>query len=199
MDFDFKGIIKTIAPVAGALIGSPLAGMAIAAIADAIGVSEPTVEKVANAIQSGKLTGDQIVAARNADAALKVRLRELDLDESRIEADIDKAYLADTASARVAHAGNRDVNVLGFLVLTVFGIVCSCALYASYALLTGGMQIEDSGVIAAVFGLIGTILGYVSAKADQVISYFFGSTKDSRKKTEVMADAIANLPARLNQ
>ncbi|ERL46406.1 EVE domain protein [Candidatus Micropelagos thuwalensis] len=38
----------------------------------------------------------------------------------------------------------------------------------------------------------GTLVGYVSAKADQVIAYFFGSSSGSREKTRAMADALLN-------
>jgi len=35
-------------------------------------------------------------------------------------------------------------------------------------------------------GLIGTLIGYVSAKADQVVSYYFGSSAGSAAKTELL-------------
>jgi hypothetical protein len=37
-----KDVIKAIAPIAGSLIGSPVAGMAISAIGEAIGMKQPT-------------------------------------------------------------------------------------------------------------------------------------------------------------
>jgi len=36
--------------------------------------------------------------------------------------------------------------------------------------------------------LVGTIVGYVSAKADQVLSYYFGSTSSSKRKDKAIFD-----------
>jgi len=41
-------------------------------------------------------------------------------------------------------------------------------------------------------GMIGTLIGYASAKADQVVSYYFGSSASSAKKTEAMSEALSN-------
>ena len=41
-----------------------------------------------------------------------------------------------------------------------------------------------SGEAGAV---IGTLIGYVSAKAEQVIAYYFGSSAGSKAKTDIMA------------
>ena len=35
-------------------------------------------------------------------------------------------------------------------------------------------------------GLIGTLIGYASAKADQVVSYYFGSSSSSKNKTAAL-------------
>ena len=37
--------------------------------------------------------------------------------------------------------------------------------------------------------LAGTLVGYLSAKAEQVLAYYFGSTKGSADKTALLADA----------
>jgi hypothetical protein len=45
----------------------------------------------------------------------------------------------------------------------------------------------------AVVGIIGTLIGYVSAKADQVVSYYFGSSSGSKDKTAAMSDALSQV------
>jgi len=37
--------------------------------------------------------------------------------------------------------------------------------------------------------MAGTLIGYLSAKADQVLSFFFGSTAGSQRKTELLSKA----------
>jgi hypothetical protein len=48
--------------------------------------------------------------------------------------------------------------------------------------------------VAAVFGFLGTVVGYVAANAQQVVSYFFGSSRGSQDKSAAMAEAIKSLP-----
>ncbi len=38
--------------------------------------------------------------------------------------------------------------------------------------------------------LAGALVGYVSAKAEQVIAYYFGSSSGSEQKTEIMGKAF---------
>jgi uncharacterized membrane protein len=63
--------------------------------------------------------------------------------------------------------------VLAFLVICGFlGMV--------YGLLSGELKALDST-------LAGTLIGYVSAKAEQVVSYYFGSSLGSARKNELLA------------
>lgn len=191
---NFKEIIKRIAPIAGSLIGSPVAGMAIAAIGEAIGMASPTAERVAAAIQSGSLTPEQLSAVRVADDALKVRMAEIGLDYRKIEAETERAYLADRQDARHTHAGDRGVFWLGMTILGVYATVLASALAGAYWLLVlGDLKNMDAGTVAAVFAMIGTIVGYIASDAKQVVSYYFGSSKGSTDKGRDMADAVKAL------
>lgn len=197
-----KNVIAAIAPTAGLLIGGPLGGMAGRAIAAAIGVEESgtpaeVAGRVAEAIQSGNLSGDQLVAMKAADIALQVKMKELDLDEQRISGDLDKAFLLDTQNARASHAGDTGVFWLGIAILVIFAAVMGFSMYGSYQILQGGITIKDVGIVAAVFGFLGTIVGYAAANAQQVVSYFFGSSRGSKEKGDAMSDAFKNLPAKL--
>jgi hypothetical protein len=82
--------------------------------------------------------------------------------------------------------GARGLFWMGIVILAIFFIVITGILYGAFQILTGGFQIKDPSVVAAVMGLIGTVLGYVSAIVQQVANYFFGSSKSSADKTAAM-------------
>jgi hypothetical protein len=84
----------------------------------------------------------------------------------------------DRASARVREEQVKDwmPRVLGV------GIVGSFVV-AVFLILTGHAKAES--VIA------GTLVGYLSAKAEMVASYYFGSSSGSDRKTELLAQAPA--------
>jgi hypothetical protein len=84
----------------------------------------------------------------------------------------------------------RGLFWMGIVILIIFFVVIAGILYGAFQILTGGFQIKDPSVVAAVMGLIGTVLGYVSAIVQQVANYFFGSSKSSADKTAAMASAM---------
>jgi hypothetical protein len=72
-------------------------------------------------------------------------------------------------------------GLLSFIIVVGF-------LGAAWIVLEGQIKTSDPTFVA----LIGTVIGYLSAKADQIISYHFGSTKGSSDKDKVIGQAISN-------
>ena len=166
---DWKTALRTIAPTAATILGGPLAGLAVEALGQALGMEEPTVRKVQDALTQGQLTGEQILALKTAEQALVVKLRELDIRVEEIEQ-------SDRASARTREAAVKD-NTNKVLAYTVVGAFVAIVV----SVLFGGAQVDTV--------LAGTLVGYLSAKAEQVLAYYFGSTKGSADKTALLADA----------
>jgi hypothetical protein len=173
---NWTDIIKAVAPTAATLIAGPLGGLAVTAIGEALGMSEPTREKIEQALTGGQLTGEQIVALRTAEQNLKVRLRELDIRVEELE-------VQDRQSAREMQVktGSRVTPTLALVVIGGF-------LGMAGGVLFGGLKADS--VIA------GTIIGYLSAKAEQVLSYYFGSSRGSDDKSGMLARLQEALTAR---
>ncbi|MDB6061163.1 MAG: hypothetical protein JWM78_1266 [Verrucomicrobiaceae bacterium] len=57
----------------------------------------------------------------------------------------------------------------------------------------GGLVVKDASTIGRVSGFIGTVVGYMLLLAKQVVSFFFGSSKGSDRKTDAFAGAFKNL------
>lgn len=168
-------LLKTLAPTAATLIGGPLAGMAVKVIGDAIGMPEATQEKIERAITGGQLTGEQIVALRAADDALKVKMAELGIRAEEL-------VVEDRKSAR-----DREVKVGGWTVPILAWVVVSAFVVMAFAVLFAKVTVDS--VIA------GTIIGYMSAKAEQVLSYYFGASRGSDEKSGIIskiASAMGN-------
>jgi hypothetical protein len=51
----------------------------------------------------------------------------------------------------------------------------------------------DPGMIAAVFGLIGSIIGYVASQAQSVTNFNFGTSYGSMQKGDAIGLAVTNL------
>ena len=168
-DFDWKSLIKSVAPTAASLFGGPLAGMAVEAIAGAIGEPNASKEQVIEKLQTGGLTADQMAALKTAEANLKIKLRELDID-------LEKVHAADRDSARNMAIKTGDVwtpRILAFVVLITWGIV-------QYHLLTA---VVDSTMRELVARLLGTLDAALMA----VLYYYYGSSAGSAAKNDALA------------
>ena len=112
------------------------------------------------------------------------------LELERLGFQRETLYVNDVQDARKY----RDDKVfhLGTVVLLSFVLVMGIALLGIFAVVTGEV-VADANVFAAVIGLVGAIIGYFAANAQQVVSYFFGSSAGSMEKGDNLADAIKSI------
>lgn len=171
---DWKNLIATVAPWIGTALSGPLGGMAISAVGDALGLSDKT-EATIKAALSGA-TPEQMLALKLADQAFAVKMQELGFEN---EQKIAELSMQDRDSARKREMAVQDwtPRILAYLLIGSFiGVIIG---------VLGGWGKADSV-------LAGTLIGYLSAKAEQVVAYYFGSSSGSDKKTELMAKAAAD-------
>lgn len=165
----WQKIVASIAPTIATALGSPIAGMAISAVTSAIGLAPDAKDEAINAAITAN--PDLLLKLKESEIAFKKSIAELGIDLERIHSE-------DRNSARNRQVQLKDQvpNVLAFVVIVGF--------FATVGYVFSGniMLAGEQGI------LVGTIVGYVSAKADQVLSYFFGSSSGSDKKNQIMAD-----------
>lgn len=159
--------LKTIAPTVATALGGPLAGMAVSAIAKAIGCSPDEVQDV---ISSGKLTAEQVASIQLAELELKKQAQSMNLDFAKLIAE-------DKKSARDMQIATKSwippVMALG-VTCGFFGIL--------FGLMYG--QIQHAPQIDIMLGSLGTAW-------TGIISFYFGSSAGSQAKTELLSKAEA--------
>ena len=102
MDFDWKKIVKTVAPTLGTVIsgGNPLVGLGIKAISEALlGKSDGTEAEIELALQNAK--PEDLLKLKQADQAFKLEMKKLDIDVTRLD-------YKDAASARRRQKAVKD-------------------------------------------------------------------------------------------
>ena len=172
LTMDWRKVVSAVAPTLGTALLGPLGGMAASAVSDALlGRPNGTEPEIVTALTAGG--PDALLKLKQADQAFAQRMRELDID-------LEKVHQADRSSARDREARTGDrwtPRVLSAVVVGGF-------LGTVYMVLSGYVDgLKDPGIA----GVVGTLIGYVSAKADQVVSYYFGSSSGSAAKTELLA------------
>jgi translation elongation factor EF-1beta len=171
MDFGriLKGagdVLATVAPTIATAFGGPLAGTAVGSVLSALGLGADTdAETLEKAIKTA--TPEQLLALKKADQDFQIRMKELDIEVIGKDAE-------DRNSARNRQVQMHDHAPEALATLIIAGFFGS--VYAVFAGFVEGLKDPLTST------LVGTLIGYVSAKADQVVSYYFGSSKGSRDK-----------------
>lgn len=171
---DFVDVLKKLAPTAATLLMGPLAGLAVQAIGDALGMEDATQDKITKALTSGNLTGDQVVALRTADDALKVKMTELGIRAEEMVID-------DRKSAREL----AKVNMLPQIALSVIYSIGYFTLLYQFA--TGELVVPLQNR-----ELLLPLLGVMTAAQVQIMNFWFGSSSGSTTKNHLLAVAEGN-------
>jgi hypothetical protein len=169
---DFMKIIGAVAPTLATAVGGPIGGMAMKFITDALGIpSDASKDDMAKAISSA--TPDQLLALKKAENDFAVRMKELDIDLERIAS-------SDRDSARRRESQVRDwmPRILAFTIVAGF-------MATVFLVLLGAVDGMKDPLMATT---VGTLIGFVSAKCEQVVAYYFGSSSSSQQKTALLAE-----------
>ena len=168
---DLKNILGTVAPWIGTALCGPLGGMAISAAADALGLSDKTEAALKTALSGA--TPEQMLAVKKADQDFAVRMQELGFTNLQ---KLEEIAAGDRDSARKREEVVQDYTPRVLAYTIIFGFVAM-----AFGILFGQLHADTV--------LTGTVIGYLSAKAEQVAAYYFGSTAGSSRKTELLAQS----------
>ena len=171
---DFTTIIKTVAPWIGTALGGPLGGMAVEAAANALGLGDKTTDAIKQAL--GGATPEQMLALKTADQGFALQMQALGFKQL---ADMEALAAGDRKDARDMQKTTRSWVPAALSVLITLGFL---------ALLTGMMSgllhAEDNQAMLIMLGALGVAFG-------QVMNFWLGSTAESGRKTEIIAQAPA--------
>ena len=178
-------VVKTIggaAPVLGSLFGpggtavGAVAGAGLKLVAQALGCS-PDQDAITQAIATDPQAAEKI---REFEMNNKLELQKLVIQQMGLE-------LADVASARsrqVEHekaTGKSDINlyvlawvIMGGFIGAIIGMVVMATVYPAVNL--------NNPLLNILFGSLATDAG-------MVVAFFFGSSRGSERKTELLAQA----------
>jgi len=169
MATNWKSWVGKLAPMLGAALHGPLAGTAMVAVAKAIGLDDKAEEnQITEAL--AKVTPEHMLAIKAAEAEFKVKMGELGFTST---ADLEQIAAEDRADARQRETQLKDwtPRILAYGVsLGFFGILAWMVVHPG---------VTDSPLINILMGSLGT--AWIS-----IISYYFGSSAGSARKTEIM-------------
>ncbi len=162
---DYAPGLATVLAATG--LGAPAAAAvgAVGALSRAFGLG--SAAKPEDVLASISIDPEIRLKAMVAENDFKVKIGEQENEKLRLELD-------DVRNARERDISSKD-NVnrnLAYGVITAFIVMVGIVLL-------GGSKADSA--------IVGTLIGYLSAKAEQIIAYYFGSSKGSQRKTELLA------------
>ena len=164
---DWLKTLGQIAPTIASVLGGPFAGLAVSFAGKALGMSDTTVQSVKDAISKGQMTGDQILALKQAEIEFKQHLADKDLT-------LEQLSVSNTNSARDMQKTTRSkIPAILAIVVTMgfFGILGYMLKYPAAA---------TSQPLLIMLGSLGT--AWVA-----IINFYFGSSHGSQMKDDKIA------------
>lgn len=181
--FDWRAFVANLAPVLGTALGGPLAGAAVKVLAGAVlGTENASEADLAAALTSGQLSGEQLMAIKEAEQQFELKMRALDIDVMKVNQAAEDAVLRDVQDARARQVATKDYmpQVIFFLFLVIY--------VAEVSMFFFGQMPEDEYVRALMTRAFGTVeAGVVGA-----VAYFIGSSRGSKAS----GDAVRKIAER---
>jgi hypothetical protein len=171
---DWKSIVKTVAPWIGTALGGPFGGMAASAVADVFGLSEKTEASIKQALSGA--TPEQMLMLKTADQNFAARMQELGFQNIENLERIAAENTKDARAMQVAIRSKIPATLSILITVGFFGIL--------YGMLKGFLTVSENQALLIMLGALGTAWG-------NVVNYWFGSTHDSGRKTDMLAKADA--------
>ncbi len=178
-DFDLGDTLLDIAPLAGKIIGGPFAAIGISAIQAIFGDDETSPEELAQRIKNA--TPEQLIALRKIDGQLEVQLKELGIKKEEL-------VFKDRANARELFKQNSWPQIL-LSALFVLGYFTITGLLAYFAVNAGAVNgTQGIEINPLLFGMLSTVIGVLTAAIPQILNFWFGSSKGSQDKSQMMSN-----------
>ena len=163
MDFDWKSLVKNVAPTLGAALGGPFAGMAVKVLAESLlGDPAASEESVAEAVMSA--SPDKLIELRKVDNDFKLNMKKIGVDIFKLEVE-DRTSARELAKFNIApHMWLSAVYTIGYFVML-------------YMFMTGNATVDPT--LTDEFGVV---LGVMTAAQIKILDFWFGSSFGSRVK-----------------
>lgn len=177
---DALNVVERLAPAIGTVVGGPLVGGALSALESVFGLTpapnastDDRQSAIAAAISGA--TPEQLAAMRAKDQDFMLGMQQAGFKDIETLASLS---VQDRVSARDMQTATRS-RMPSFLGLLIIG----GSLAAAAAILSGKVSYANTTEAT----MVGTVIGYLFSEAKAVLSFFFGSTRDTEQVNELLS------------
>lgn len=165
-------ILLSLAPTVATALGGPFAGVATQKLIGALGLTpDSTQEQVLTAVASA--TPEQLLKIKEVENTFIIEMKKLDIDVMKLE-------VADTASAR-----QREIATQDWTPRLITALILGLYVYIQYYILG---HVIDQGMREIVMRSLGTL----DAAVGLILGYYFGSSMGSHAKNQQISTLVDN-------
>lgn len=169
-------------------------------------VSEASVAKFNNPVTPEKIVDVIERNSANPQILFDLKQAESDLKKYELEAGIKFAEI-ELEDKKNSRAFQIEGGITGKVFKSGMRLVIAALLsllvvvVGSLFMMFYGNKIppESSSIVVAVFGIIGTVVGFVNGIASNVVSFYWGSSQGSKEKSDNIATVMQDLGAELGK
>jgi hypothetical protein len=169
---DWKSTLMKFAPTVASALGGPLAGTAVVALGEMLGLSNPTEDSISTAIMSGSLTPEQISSLKQLELKYQAEEKERGFR-------YEELAFKDRSDARKANVDGGTQKPLFWMSIVLLVLTLGTEVWVLF----NGYPEALSDII------VGRVLGLMDAVAMLVLSYWYGTTNGSAQKNSMLLNA----------
>ena len=169
-------LIKSIAPTVATALGGPLAGMAVTAIGNAIGMDAPTQEKIGKVFNEGKLAPEDIAKIRQLEIEFQTHEVDMGFKYAELEVRQFELEVQDRDGARrMQMATHSKMPAILTIMVTIgfFGVL---------GLLFYRPELRANEIMMIM-------VGQLSAVWATCVAFYTGTTFNSANKNAMLANS----------
>ena len=172
MAFDWRALVKSIAPTIGTALGGPLGGVAGLALSKALGIGDDAAKDdtaLAAAVQGA--SPDQLLKLKQADQDFALQMQKLGFENLQA---LEAIAAGDRASAREREVKTSDWTPKALAISITVGFFGLLGYLCKFEPPPGSRDI------------LNIMLGSLGSAWIGVVTYYFGSSAGSDRKTELL-------------
>lgn len=190
----WKDVVSAVAPGLATILGGPLAGGVVSILTEKLlggSTGDPVQDEAKIAgILAGPMTPELRAKIVESETAFKIEAMKVGLEEKRIAADTERAYLADVQQARTSMTAIQTSEAAPWWVkaqqpiLALLAVIGFLACIGMLFAISFSGSIMDTTVKDILIYALGTLTGVVL----MIYNFFFGTSDGSRRNQQALAD-----------
>lgn len=173
---NWTDILKTLAPTVASAVLGPLGGVAVSAIGAALGIDEPTQDKISKAFTQGQLTPEAIERIKTLELDYQNQEKERGFKYAELEYKTEEMIAKDRANARGMQIATHSKMPAVLTILVTIGF------FSVLGALLAMPDLKANEIVLVMVGQLSAVWG-------ACVAFYVSTTFSSANKNHLIANS----------